>query len=70
MSNHMRAALEEIDIRVPDEGSVGWALPRYWARQLKHGGPQAYRWAAALWGLWWALGNPPEIFALVEAMDA
>ncbi len=67
---HARAALEEIGIRVPDDGSAGWALARYWARQRKHGGPQTYRWAAALWGLFWTLRNPPEILALVEAMDA
>lgn len=65
-----RAALDEIGVRVPEPGAAGWALARYWAKQLQLGGPETYRRAAALWGLWWALGNPPEIAALVQLMDA
>lgn len=65
-----RAALEEVGVRIPEVGVAGWALGRHWATQLEQGGPETFRRAAALWGLWWALGNPPEIAALVQLMDA
>lgn len=65
-----RAALDEIGVRVPEPSAAGWVLARYWAKQLQLGGPETYRRAAALWGLLWALGKPPEIAALVQAMDA
>lgn len=64
-----RAALGEVGIALPLPEAAGWSIARYWANQLKKGGPQTYRRASALWGLWWALGNPPEIGALVQLMD-
>ena len=66
----VREALKEIGVAVPEKGVAGWALVRYLATQLQRGGPQAYQRAAALWGMWWELGTPPEIAALVQVMDA
>lgn len=69
-----RNALEEIGIAVEDrvasEAVRGWWLAGQWARELQKGGDDTYSRASKLWGLWWILGNPPEIAALVPLMDA
>lgn len=64
-----RAAIEEVGMRVPRPQDAGWVLALYWARQLRLGGPETYRRAAAPWGLWWTLKTPAEIGLLVEVMD-
>ena len=64
-----RSALEEIGVWPPGRDVACWELARYWATGLQAGGSQTYERAAALWGLWWSLGSPPEIGVLVELMD-
>ena len=68
VENAARAALDELGIRIPAKDAAAWSLARYWATELGKGG-QTYRRASVLWGLWWTLGNPPEIADLVSLMD-
>jgi hypothetical protein len=49
---------------------AGWALARRTAEQLLERSIPAHVGAGRLWGLWWDLGNPPEIAAFVQLLDA
>lgn len=69
-----RDALDEVGVAVEDSGASeavrGWWIARQLARELQKGGDDTYMRAAELWGLWWTLGTPSEIGALVPLMDA
>ncbi len=49
---------------------AGWLLAATVARQMIEDTIPAHVGAGILWGLWWDLGNPAEVSALVEVLDA
>ena len=65
-----RAAFESIGVPVPPEDDAGWNLALFWAERLTDPDyPSPESAAHHLWGLWWQLGNPDEIGALVLALE-
>jgi hypothetical protein len=48
----------------------GWLLARAIARQMVANSIPQNVGAGILWGLWWDIGQPPEIAALVQLLDA
>lgn len=65
-----RVAIEELGLPPMPRSEAGWRLAMGVARQMIEGGIPAHVGAGILWGLWWELGNPREVSAFVNVLDA
>jgi hypothetical protein len=67
MFRHM---VEELGRPPMPKQEAAWVVARKVAQQLWDNSIPPARAAGVLWGLWWDCGNPAEIGAFVELLDA
>jgi hypothetical protein len=65
-----RDAIAELGRPPLPKEQAGWVLAASVARQMAANSIPQHVGARVLWGLWWDLGNPPEIAAFVQLLDA